>query len=111
MKKFLLCLALLSVISSTAVAKPFHHPLPPRTHKPAPIIVHDRHYHAATPFIALTSGLIGFVAGAATTASTPTTVYAATQQSNQQCFAVVSKSTGVVSQRCLSGDNQVLYVD
>ena len=109
MKKFLLCLALLSIISSTAVAKPFHHPLPPRPHRPAPIIIHD-HYHTDTPAIALASGLIGFVAGTATAASTPTIVYAATPQ-NQQCFAVVSKSTGVVSQRCLNGDNQVFYVD
>ena len=70
MKKFLLCLALLSVISSTAVAKPFHHPLPPRPHRPAPIIIHD-HYHTDTPAIALASGLIGFVAGTATAASTP----------------------------------------
>ena len=108
MKKFLLCLALLSIISSTAVAKPFHHPLPPRPHRPAPIIIHDRH-HAETPFVALASGLIGFVAGAAT--ATPTTLYTVNVPQNQQCFAVVSKSTGVVSQRCLSGDNQVLYVD
>lgn len=110
MKKFLLCLALLSIISSTAVAKPFHHPLPPRPHRPAPIIIHD-HYHTDTPAIAFASGLIGFVAGAATAASTPTTLYTVNVPQNQQCFAVVSKSTGVVSQRCLNGDNQVLYVD
>ena len=110
MKKFLLCLALLSIISSTATAKPFHRPVPLHPNRPAPIVIHDRH-HGETPFIALASGLIGFVAGAATATSTPTTLYTVSTPQPQQCFAVVSKSTGIVSQRCLSGDNQVLYVD
>ena len=38
-------------------------------------------------------------------------VYTVTTTEDKQCFAVVSKSNGTVTQHCVNGDNQVLYVD
>ena len=104
MKKFVLCLLVFSMFSSAAWAKPWHH-------RPAPVIVHKTHHiHGGDPIIAVASGLIGFVAGSAiATANQP--VYTVSVPEDKQCFAVVSKSNGTVTQHCVNGDNQVLYVD
>ena len=110
MKKFVICVALLSILSTPVWAKPFHHPNPIVWHKPAPVIVHTRyHAHMKEPLAAVASGIIGFVAGTALASSQ--TYYGNNISENKQCFAFVSKSNGTVTQHCLSGDNQVLYID
>ena len=112
MKKFVLCLLVFSMFSSAAWAKPWHHPAPPAWHyRPAPVIVHKTHHiHGGDPIIAVASGLIGFVAGSAIAAANQP-VYTVSVPEDKQCFAVVSKSNGTVTQHCVNGDNQVLYVD
>ena len=112
MKKFVVCLLLCSMLSSTAWAKPFHHHRPPVWHhRPAPVVVHRAHHiRIGDPVVAIASGLIGFVAGSAV-ASANQPVYSVNMTEDKQCFAVVSKSNGTVTQHCVSGDNQVLYVD
>ena len=110
MNKIITCVALLSILSTPVWAKPFHHPNPIVWHKPAPVIVHTRyHAHMKEPLAAVAAGIIGFVAGTALASSQ--TNYANNISENNQCFAVVSKSIGTVTQHCLSGDNQVLYID
>lgn len=113
MKKFVLCLVICSLLSSAAWAKPWHHPAAPAWHhRPAPVIVHKPHHHISVggPALAVASGLIGFVAGSAIAAANQP-VYTVTTTEDKQCFAVVSKSNGTVTQHCVNGDNQVLYVD
>ena len=106
MKKFLLCLIALSLLATPVAAKPFHRP----HHRPAPIVIH-KHHHGdfGAPLLALSSGIIGFAIGASTTPQTQTVYY--TPADDKQCFAVVSKSSGNITQHCVSGSNQVLYVD
>lgn len=110
MKKFLACLTVFSLISSSAAARPFHfhHDF----HRPAPVVIHKKHhFHPGLPVLAAASGIIGFALGAGSTVKTQTVYSVPTTQNSGQCFAVVSKSTGKVTQHCLGGNNQVLYVD
>ncbi len=106
MKKFLLCLMALSLLATPVAAKPFHRP----HHRPAPVVIHKHHHgDLNAPLLAFSSGLIGFAIGASTTPQTQTVYY--TPVEDKQCFAVVSKSSGTITQQCVSGSNQVLYVD
>lgn len=106
MKKFLLCLIALSLLATPVAARPFHRP----HHRPAPVVIHKHHRGGlGTPLLALSTGLIGFAIGASTAPQTQTVYYAPVE--DKQCFAVVSKSSGNITQQCVSGSNQVLYVD
>lgn len=105
MKKFLLCLIALSLLATPVAARPFHRP----HHRPAPVVIHKHHGHFGAPLLALSTGLIGFAIGASTAPQTQTVYYTPTD--DKQCFAVVSKSNGTITQQCVSGNNQVLYVD
>lgn len=115
MKKFLVCLTLALLICAPVQARPFHHG--GGHHRPAPAVIYKSHrHHSDTPLIALASGLVGFAIGSAAAAAAPVTYHTtyAVPANTQQCFAVVSRSTGNVTQRCISsynGDNQILYVD
>lgn len=111
MKKFFVCLALFCVFSSSVSARPFHH-WEHRPHPgPAPVVVHRTHHvYSGEPWAVLASGLVGFAAGSVMASSTPA-VYSVTVPEDKQCFAVVSKSNGSITQHCLSGNNQVLYVE
>lgn len=115
MKKLLMLLVLTMLVSTPLQARPFHHG--GGHHRPAPAVIYkSHHHHSGTPLIALASGLVGFAVGSAAASAAPVTYSTtyAVPANTQQCFAVVSRSTGNVTQRCLSsynGDNQVLYVD
>ena len=109
MKKFILSLITASLLISPAMAKPVKHLINPH-HKPAPVrIVHHR-YHHTEPLAFAAAGLIGFTLG--------NIIYHSSSQTNyninndyKECFLVVSKSSGKTTQRCVDGNNQVLYVD
>lgn len=111
MKKLLAVLTLVLLSSASAQAWPFHHGR--GHHRPAPTIVYkSHHHHFNAPLIALASGMAGFAVGSSMVSAAPGH-YTVTSDT-RQCFAVVSRSTGNVTQRCISspnGDNQVLYVD
>ena len=112
MKKLLVVLLLASMISVPAQARPFHHS--GGHHRPFSKIVYKSHHHSVAPLVALASGLVGFAIGSATAAPIKQTTTYTLPVNTQQCFAVVSRSTGNVTQRCVSnynGENQVLYVD
>lgn len=113
MKRFAPLLALLAFIAAPVQARPFHHG--GRPHHPAPTVVYKSHHdHSAAPLIALASGLVGFAVGTAAAAPAvyTTTTYGSVPVNPQQCYTVVSRSTGNVTRRCVSGgDNQILYVD
>lgn len=109
MKKLLLCLTILSLMTTSVSAKPFYNKSMPH---PAPKVVHHVHNNGA-PLLTLASGILGFAVGTSI-ASRPQVVYTAApviQNNDKQCFVTVSKSNGNVTQHCVSGENQVLYVD
>lgn len=108
MKKLLLALIAFCLLTSPAYAKPKAHHFSP--HKPAPTIIHHSHKgHHIEPIATIAAGLIGFAIGNAS-ATANYTNYSATTD-DKECFLVVSKSSGNVTQRCVDGSNQVLYVD
>ncbi len=108
MKKLLLCLTALSIFcAAPTFARPFGHG---GYHRPVPVVVHH-HKHHANAGLAIASGIIGFAAGTILSAPLRTYNTYTVIDDNRQCFAVVSKSTGNITQQCLSGDNQVLYVE
>ena len=110
MKKFIACLTAICLLTTPAMAKPKHRA--PKPH-PAPIVLHHKHgrikhHHKHDPFLAVFSGLVGFAVGSSL--ATPT-VYTASAPTDHQCFVVISRSNGKLTQHCVGGDNQVLYVD
>lgn len=107
MKKLFICALALSLFSTPVLARPFHHG--GHYHRPAKVIVH--HSHHGEPLLAVASGLIGFAVGTATANAAQPVYTNYVAQDDKQCFVVVSKSSGNITQRCVNGDNQVLYVD
>ncbi len=110
MKKFILTLLAVVVFATPSTARPNkHHPLK----KPhSSVVVHHSHRpkHRIEPLSTLAAGLIGFTLGNISSNSTGYTNYTVTN-TGQECFVVVSKSSGKVTQKCVDGNNQVLYVD
>ena len=106
MKKFMLSLLAITLISSPVTAKPIRH-----HHRPAPAkIIHHHKSHHNEPLAFVAAGVLGFALGNIISYSSGQTNYTVTTN-DKECFLVVSKSSGNVTQRCVDGDNQVLYVD
>ena len=111
MKKFILTLLAVVMFTAPVMARPNkHHNLPSK--HPAPVVVHHSHKpkHHVEALSTLAAGLIGFTLGNISSNSTNYTNYTITN-TGQECFVVVSKSSGNVTQKCVEGNNQVLYVD
>ena len=110
MKKILLLAALIFSISAPVQARPFHHGS--MHHRSHPTIIYKTHHkHSTVPLVALASGLVGFAVG--TVASTPV-IYTTPSSNSRHCYTVISKSTGNITQHCISNtntDNQLVYVD
>lgn len=108
MKKILLTLMAVCILSSPAYARPKGHHF--RKHTPIKTVIHHSHKgHHIEPIATIAAGLIGFAVGNAA-ASTNYNNYSVVAN-DKECFLVVSKSSGNVTQRCVDGSNQVLYVD
>ncbi|MBE6452256.1 MAG: hypothetical protein E7012_02050 [Alphaproteobacteria bacterium] len=111
MKKFISALIALSLLSSPAMAKPSKHHIDKHHHKPAHVrVVHHHKTHHTEPLAFAAAGLIGFTLGNIISYSSGQNNYIVSND-EKECFLVVSKSSGNVTQRCVDGSNQVLYVD
>ena len=110
MKKFILTLLAVVMFTAPAMARPnkYH----TSSKHLAPVVIHHSHKtkHHIEPLSTLAAGLIGFTLGNVVHNSTSYTNYNTTN-TGQECFVVVSKSSGNVTQKCVEGNNQVLYVD
>ena len=82
-----------------------HHPKPSNVK-----VIHHYKAHHSEPLAFAAAGLIGFTLGNIISYSSGQSSYSVTP-SDKECFLVVSKSNGSVTQKCVEGNNQVLYVD
>lgn len=108
MKKFFLVLGLCLVTVTPAFA---HHPV---VHSRPPVH-HEVIVHRNVPKHRVGSGIyfLSGLAGAAVGSLIVNSQYQGQTESNDRCFIVVSKSTGNVTKKCVSGAgaDEVLYVD
>lgn len=111
MKKFILSLMAISLLATSAIAKPVKPHINNNHSRPAQVrVIHHHKSHHPEPFVFAAAGLLGFTLGNIISQSSNQTTYNVIN-GDKECFVVVSKSSGNITQRCVDGSNQVLYVD